>query len=221
MLDQRPNPFVMTDRAIAESGDDDAKGDYLQMVAELEATAHRVLAEQGLSHRAVSIQALVSDDLELSDRASKAMSVLISIRLLKLREQDAIRGGQATARTFYHVAQNAMIAAVVAALISPMMTDQDAEIAKGKRGPKRGGETRAENFASRDDRAKSTLLALWKGGARFKVLKEWSGAIFAELPEIAPSKDQTFTEMNRKVSRWGKEAFGAEWSVPQKRNAMC
>lgn len=130
MLDQRPNPFVMTDRAIAESGDDDAKGDYLQMVAELEATAHRVLAEQGLSHRAVSIQALVSDDLELSDRASKAMSVLISIRLLKLREQDAIRGGQATARTFYHVAQNAMIAAVVAALISPMMTDQDAEIAK-------------------------------------------------------------------------------------------
>lgn len=211
MLARRTNPNVHIDRIIAELSSDQDSYEY--QLNELEEVAKKVIAEQGIPLGSVSVQTLTDETKTFTDRGFKAMSALISIRLLREWERDAVEAGPASAKTFYHIAHNTMIASMAAALVSPMVSDFEAEEIKTSKRQKKGGEARQRPFKIKTEIIRTELMRLWSDGARFSMLITWSNAVVLARPELTPSTDKAWAGLNRRISKLGKETFGEEWPI--------
>lgn len=211
MTDQNTDPQARMDLITAALGSD--KDEYYFNISAMENAAKQVLAEQGVPLKAASIDTLTSDHIELSDRAHKAMSALVSIRLLKSWERDAIAKGPEVSETFYRVAHAAISATLAATLVSPMMSDFETREMRDAARRKEGGRARGRPFAVQDEKAKAVLLSLWRDGARHTQLADWARAIIAQAPELSPPRNRGFEQFERKISKWGRAEFGGSWSV--------
>lgn len=211
MPERRTNPNVHMDRIIAELSSDQDSYEY--QLKELEEVAKQVIAEQGIPLSSASVQTLTDETRTFTDRGYKAMSALISIRLVREWERDAVEAGPASAKTFYHIAHNTMIASMAAALVSPMVSDFEAEEIKTSKRQKKGGETKQKPFKIKTEVIRTELIRLWSGGARFTARITWSEAVVSARPELTPATDKGWDRLNRKVSEIGHRTFGDDWPI--------
>lgn len=211
MLVKHPNPNVLVDRIIAELSSDQESYEY--HLSELEKVSKLVLAEQGIPLWEVSVQTLIDDNRAFTERGIKAMNALISIRLIREWERDANEAGTDTAKRFYHVARHAMIASTASALISPMVSDFEAEKIKTEQRRIKGGEAKHQEFRLKEEIIQAELSRLWSEGERFSRLIMWSNAVVSARPELTPPDENGWRNLNRRISKIGKEAFGSEWPI--------
>lgn len=211
MLERRPSPNVHMDRIIAELSSDQDSYEY--QLNELEVAAKQVIAEQGIPLGTVSVQTLTDETRTFTDRGFKAMSALISIRLVREWERDAVEAGPASAKTFYHIVHNTMIASMAAALVSPMVSNFEAEEIKTSKRQKKGGEAKQKPFKIKTETIRTELKRLWSDGARFPILITWSRAVVSARPELTPSTDKAWDGLNRRISKLGNETFGEDWPI--------
>lgn len=189
------------------------KEDYLDLLKEFETVALSALSEPGVSDHLRLDEEPPPEFEHLKGRAIKAVHALSSVRALRKWQAEAELEGDTNAEQFYHIAYRAFIAAMTAAMITPMVSQLEATEAYVSKGRSKGRETRNQRLALRDRAIILALYALWQEGARYCSLGAWSDAIAKANPELAPSKNQTFERLNLKVSEFGNALFGDDWPI--------
>lgn len=188
-----------------------------ELLTDLQVVTERVLGEECITPDMATCRVALSDDVELSDRATKALHAYISIRQIRERERDALRDGPEMAERFYYLVHHAMRATLAATLVSPLISDYEEGERKLAVSRSKGGHSKNRHFREIDERVEAALCMAWARGARYPHRIAWANAIVQIDPSLAPPPTETYEPLSRQVSKIGRDLFKGRWPVKSRR----
>lgn len=204
------SPLVLIDKATAELSSDQESYEFV--LGKIEEIATDVLEDEGIELGAVCIQAMTDESDPPTERASKAISAIISVRLLREWEFEAVEQGHDTAEKFYHVAHNAIMACTAATLVSPMVSSLETVADNLSKAQKKGGQTTPKAAQREHELIKIALLIIWRKGARYTTNKHWAREVVKMHPELRHPND-ALKSFSTKVRIAGTAVFGDDWLI--------